>query len=152
MFTGRSYPLDHIKPIELETDNETAEVEIDLQLSMQEKLARAIDKDMNFKISSKSRATTDVTIIVKKELAFFEVKDKRGANLESCYENLNSIPESIFCQDVEELLPKLDHHVNMLTFLRGYFKTENNCLLTKQKDCQFKFLCLYLIFTFYERS
>jgi hypothetical protein len=30
--------------------------------------------------------------IVKKELAIFEVEGKRGANLESCYENLNSIP------------------------------------------------------------
>jgi hypothetical protein len=102
MFTGRSYPLDHNKPIDLETDNETAEVEIDLQLSMQEKLARAIDKDMNFKISSKSQATKDVTSIVKKELAIFEVK----VNMVLI---LNSIPEGIFCQDVEELLPKLDH-------------------------------------------
>jgi hypothetical protein len=48
-------------------------VEIDLQLSMQEKLARAIDKVMNSKVSSKSRTTTAVTIIVKKELAIFEV-------------------------------------------------------------------------------
>jgi hypothetical protein len=29
---------------------------------------------------------------VKKESAIFEVKGKRGANLENCYENLNSIP------------------------------------------------------------
>jgi hypothetical protein len=28
------------------------------------------------------------------ELAIFEVEDKRGANLERCYENLNSIPPS----------------------------------------------------------
>jgi hypothetical protein len=28
---------------------------------------------------------------VKKELAIFEVEGKRGANLESCYKNLNSI-------------------------------------------------------------
>jgi hypothetical protein len=27
-----------------------------------------------------------------KKLAIFEVEDKHGANLESCYENLNSIP------------------------------------------------------------
>jgi hypothetical protein len=32
----------------------------DCQLSMQEKLARAIDKEMNSKISSKSRTTRDV--------------------------------------------------------------------------------------------
>jgi hypothetical protein len=42
-------------------------VKIDLQLSMQEKLARAIDKKMNSKISSKSRTTKDVASIVKEE-------------------------------------------------------------------------------------
>jgi hypothetical protein len=63
MVTGLS------KPFKLESDNETAEVEIDLQLSsMQEKLARAIDKEMNFKICSKSRTVKDVMSIVKKEL------------------------------------------------------------------------------------
>jgi hypothetical protein len=51
-------PLDHNEPFEFESDNETAEVESDLQLPMQEKLiARAIDKEMNSKISSKSRKT-----------------------------------------------------------------------------------------------
>jgi hypothetical protein len=44
----------------------TAEVEIDLQLFMQEKLARAIDKEMNSKICSKSRTAKDVLGIVKK--------------------------------------------------------------------------------------
>jgi hypothetical protein len=38
MVTGLSKPLDHNEPFELESDNETAEVENDLQLSMQEKL------------------------------------------------------------------------------------------------------------------
>jgi hypothetical protein len=32
--------------------------------------------------------------MLKKELAIFEVEGKRGANLESCYGNLNSIPLS----------------------------------------------------------
>jgi hypothetical protein len=59
MVTDLSMLLDHNEPFELESDNETAEVEIDLQLSMQEKLARAIDKAMNFKISSKSRTSKD---------------------------------------------------------------------------------------------
>jgi hypothetical protein len=94
MVTGLSKPLDHNEPFELESDNETAEVENDLQLSMQEKLIRAIDKEMNSKICSKSRTTNDVMDIVKKELAIFKVEGKRGANLESCYENLNSIPPS----------------------------------------------------------
>jgi hypothetical protein len=54
MVTGLSKPLDHNVPFEFESDNETAE-DIDLQLSMQEKLARAIEKSRNSKISSKSR-------------------------------------------------------------------------------------------------
>jgi hypothetical protein len=96
MVTGLSKPLDHNEPFKLESDNETAEVEIDLQLSMQEKLARAIDKEMNSKICSKSRTAKDVMGmgIVKKESAFFEVEGKRGASLERCYKNLNSIPPS----------------------------------------------------------
>jgi hypothetical protein len=55
----------------------------------------------------------DVTSIVKK-IAIFEVEGNRGPNLQNWYENLNSIPtpsvepERVF-QDVEELLPKLDH-------------------------------------------
>jgi hypothetical protein len=110
--TGLSKPFDHNEPFEFESDNEIAEVEIDLQLYVQEKLARAIDKKMNSKISSKSRTTKDVMGIVKKELANFEVEGKRGANLQSCYENWNSIPpssvelERVFFLDVEELLPK----------------------------------------------
>jgi hypothetical protein len=81
MVTGLSKPLDHNEPFELESDNAPAEVETDFQLSMQEKLA-------------KSRTVKDVMGIVKKELAIFEVEGKRGANLERCYENLNSIPPS----------------------------------------------------------
>jgi hypothetical protein len=52
-----------VEPFEFKSDNETAKVEIDLQLSVQEKLVRAI-------------------------------KSSRSANLESCYENLNSIQPS----------------------------------------------------------
>jgi hypothetical protein len=80
MVTGLSKPIDQNEPFEFESDNETVEVEIDLQLSM---LARAINEEINSKICSKSRTTKDVTSIVKKELAFFEAE---GDNLESCYE------------------------------------------------------------------
>jgi hypothetical protein len=52
MVTGLSKPLDHNEPFELESDSETTEVEIDLQLSIQEKIARAIDKEIDFKMSS----------------------------------------------------------------------------------------------------
>jgi hypothetical protein len=94
MATGLSKPLDHNEQSEFGSDNRTAEEEIDLQPFIQEKLARAIEKEMNSKISSKSRTTKDVTSIVKKELAFSEVKGKRRAYLENCYENLNSMPSS----------------------------------------------------------
>jgi hypothetical protein len=49
MVTGLSKPIDHNEPFEFKSDNKTAEVEINLQLSMQEKLARAFDKEMNSK-------------------------------------------------------------------------------------------------------
>jgi hypothetical protein len=52
MVAALSKPLDHNEPFELESDKEKAEVEIDLQ------------KEMNSKISSKSRTTKDVTSIV----------------------------------------------------------------------------------------
>jgi hypothetical protein len=83
---------------------------------------------MNPKISSKSRTTKDVTSIVKKELAIFEVEGKRGANLESCYENLKSIPPGsvepvrVFygCgRTVTKIRSSLhDDSVDKLTFLR----------------------------------
>jgi hypothetical protein len=60
MVTGLSKPLDPNEPIEFKSDNKTAEVEIDLpKLSMQEKLTKAIGKEINSKISSKSRLTED---------------------------------------------------------------------------------------------
>jgi hypothetical protein len=42
MVTGLSKTLDHNELFEFESDNKRAEVEINLQLSMQEKIARAI--------------------------------------------------------------------------------------------------------------
>jgi hypothetical protein len=38
-----------------------------------------------------------------------------------------------------------DDSLDMLNFLRVFFKTENNWLLIEQ-DCKLKFLCLHLIF------
>jgi hypothetical protein len=73
--------------------------------------------------------TKDVTSIVK-ELALFEFKGKRDANLESCCETLISIPRSsvepegiFFRTKIRSSLH--DESVDMLTFLRGYLKTEN---------------------------
>jgi hypothetical protein len=74
--------------------------------------------------------------IVKKELAIFEGERKSEANLESCSENLNSIPPSSvepkrafagcgrFFTKIRSSLH--DESVDPLIFLRGYFKTENN--------------------------
>ena len=91
-----------VESLDLEPGIETAEEEDEIQLTMQEKQAKAIDKEMNATISSKHRSLRDVTIIVKKELAIFEVEGKRGVNLESCLICLNSIsptsvePERVF--------------------------------------------------------
>jgi hypothetical protein len=49
MVTGLSKPLDHNEPFEFESNNKTDELETNLQLSMQEKLAKAIDKEMKSK-------------------------------------------------------------------------------------------------------
>jgi hypothetical protein len=71
---------------------------------------------------------------VKNELAIFEVDG--GAYLEKCYENLNSIPPSTveperFSSESGKTVTNIrsslhDESVDMLTLLRGYFKTENN--------------------------
>jgi hypothetical protein len=66
MDTGLSTPLDQNESFE--SDNETAEVEIDMELFMQEKLDRAIDKEINSKVSSKSRTTKNVTSIGKNRI------------------------------------------------------------------------------------
>jgi hypothetical protein len=94
---------------------------------MEEKLAKTIDKEMNSKISSRSRTTKDVTSIVKKELAIFEVEGKRGVTFESSYENFNSIPpSSVEPERVFSGCGRTFESMDMLTFLRGYIKTENN--------------------------
>jgi hypothetical protein len=80
--------------IEFKSDNETAEVDVELQLFMQDKLTRVIHKEINSKIISKSRTTKDVTSIVKIKFAIFEIEGKREANLVFYYDNLNSIPSS----------------------------------------------------------
>jgi hypothetical protein len=67
-------------------------------------------------------------------LVVFEVEEKRGGNLENCYQNFNSIPVSSvepervfsrFGRTVIKIRSSLQS-VDMLTFLKGYFKTENN--------------------------
>jgi hypothetical protein len=64
VYLSHSITMSHLN---LNFDNETPEVEIDLELSMQGKLARAIDKE----IISKSRTKKNVTSIVKKRISYF---------------------------------------------------------------------------------
>jgi hypothetical protein len=68
MVTGLSRPLDHNVPFDFESDNETTKVEIDFELSKQEKLVRAIDKEMNSKISCKPHSfrTIEINVLIKK--------------------------------------------------------------------------------------
>jgi hypothetical protein len=85
----------------------------------------------------------DVMGIVEKELAIFKVEAKRGANLERCYENLNSIPHSSV--EPERVFSGGGRTVTKIRSSLHDFKIKINCLLI-EKDCQFKFLCLNLIF------
>jgi hypothetical protein len=59
MVTGLTKALDHNEPFEMESDNKAAEVEIDLQLSRQEKLARAIDNRQGNEFQNIFQITND---------------------------------------------------------------------------------------------
>jgi hypothetical protein len=123
MVTGLSKSFDHKEPFEFESDNETAEVEIDLRLSMQEKLARAIDKEINSKTKFQVTNNERCNEYCEKELAIFEVEGKRGANLippgsvepervfSGCERTVTKITSSLHAESV----------MDMLTFLREYF-------------------------------
>jgi hypothetical protein len=73
---------------------------------------------------------------VKKELAIFEVKGKRVVIFRAVTQIFNSIPlgsvepERVFSEygrTITKIRSSLhDESVDLLTFLRGYFKTENN--------------------------
>jgi hypothetical protein len=66
MVTGLSKPNDHCEPFEFESDNETAEVEIDLQGN---------------EFKNKLQITIYSLELSKNELAILEVKSKSGPNL-----------------------------------------------------------------------
>ena len=120
---------------ESEPDVEVAD-EDESQLSLQEKLSRAISAEVNAKITPKKQTMKDITNVVKKELLNFEIEGKRGTNLERCHENLSSIPpasvesERIFsgCSHiVTEIRPCLsDESLDILSFLRSYFQSKNS--------------------------
>jgi hypothetical protein len=99
---------------------------------------------MNSKICSISRTVKDLMGIVEKELAIFKVEGQRGANLERCYENLNSIPHNSSVEP-ERVFSGCGRTVTKIRSSLHDFKIEINCLLI-EKECQFKFLCLNLIF------
>jgi hypothetical protein len=98
-------PSQDISSSESDTEIEAAE-EVKSPLSLQEKLDRAITDEINAKITSKTQTSKDITSVVKKELIYFEIKGKRGPNLEKAYNDLNTIPPAI----VEILKLKSDHH------------------------------------------
>jgi hypothetical protein len=111
------------EPIEFESDNKTAEVEIDLQLTIKKKLAKAIDKKMNSKITSKSRTTKDITSIKKKKFSYFRNRRQKWSyfwELLRTFE-FNTTKTRTWCER---------EHVDLL---RGYFKRENNWLLIKKR-------------------
>lgn len=132
MVSQLSKNLDHNESLDLETGIETTEEEYEIQLTMQEKLAKAIDKEINATINSKSQSLKDVTSIVRKELAIFDVEGKRGAHLEACLRSLNSIPptsvepERVFSgcgKTVTKIRSSLnDETIDILTLLRSHFK------------------------------
>ena len=65
-------------------------------MSLKEKLDRAINDEINAKISGKTRTMKDITSVLKMELINFEIEEKRGPNPERCYNDLNSIlPASV---------------------------------------------------------
>ena len=73
----------------------------------------------------------DVSGIIKKEIAIFEVEGKGGTILKSCLINLNSIttsvePERVFSgcgKTVTKLRSSLiDQTIDILTLLRSHFK------------------------------
>jgi hypothetical protein len=127
-------PSKDISSSESDTEIEAAE-EVKSLLSLQEKLDRAITDEITAKITSKTRNLKDITSVVKKELINFEIEGKRGPNLEKAYNDLNTIPpasveaERVF-SDCGNFGTKIrsslnDESLDMLSFLKSYFKSDN---------------------------
>lgn len=137
MITSLVKPPENISSSESDAEDEATE-EVELPLSLQEKLDRAINDEINakMKITPKTRTMKDITSVVKKELLNFEIDRKRGPNLARCYDDLNSIPpasvesERVFsgCGKIETKIRSSlnDESLDILSFLRSYFKSENN--------------------------
>ena len=76
-----------------------------------------------------------ICYLIEKELLNFEIEGKWGQNHERCYQNLNVIPPanvefklvfSGFAKIANKIRSTLnDKSLDILTFLRSYFKSEN---------------------------
>ena len=116
-----------------ESENEVIE-EDNCSMTLRERLENAIKTETISKITPKNRTSKNVTSIIKKEISIFEVEGSRGANLERCYNNLNSIPpasvesERVF-SGCGHIVTKIRSSLNdvtldILSFLRSHFKSE----------------------------
>jgi hypothetical protein len=115
MITGLSKPLDHNEPFELASDNERAEVEIDLQGNEFQIMFQQITNDERCngyceKKSFFSKLKANVELILR---AVCSLNSMSPSSME-----LERVFSGFGCLH--------DDSVDMLTFLRGYFKTENN--------------------------
>ena len=76
-----------------ESDSEGDIAEVQLQLSLKERLDRALNKDASSAITQFAKTTKNKSNVIKKELAIFEVEGNWGKNhLDRCYDSLLSIP------------------------------------------------------------
>lgn len=119
---------------ESDSDFENDVVINEMELSLEEKLDKAIHKEVNSTITPQIKTKNLLTNIIKKELAIFEIEGDRGKNLERCYDSLNSIPPtSVESERVFSCCGKIatkirsrlnDQSLDILCFLRSYFKME----------------------------
>lgn len=124
----------HSSNLSSESDSENDVVVDEIGLSLEEKLDKAIHKEVNSTITPQLRTKNLINNVIKKELAIFEVEGNRGKNLDRCYDSLNSIPptsvesERVFsgCGKIAtKIRSRLsDKSLDILCFLRSYFKME----------------------------
>ena len=135
MIIGLSKPLGRYRSESFgsDSDNDT-DAKMCIELTLEERLNRVITKEVNSTITHPTRTKNDITKVIKKELAIFEMEGNRAKNLEACYQNLQSIPPTsveaehafssagIICTRIRSSLN--DESLDILCFLRSHFKSE----------------------------